>query len=84
MARRSISPFERYGIATPNADASLRVHVFSLGDTISKLADKYYEDWRLWRVIADRNDIADVRKIAYGTTLLVPPRPLEPGRYESG
>lgn len=80
---RSVSPYERYGKPNPDADASLRVHVFTAGDTISGIADKYYDDWRLWPVIAKRNDLADVRRIEPGTQLIIPRRPLETGRYES-
>lgn len=80
---RSISPYERYGEPNPFADAALRIHTFTVTDTISKLADAYLGDWRLWRVIAERNNIIDVRQIVPGTQLLIPRRPLEKGRYES-
>lgn len=80
---RSISPYEKYGIAVPLTDAALKTHVFTRTDTISSLAHKYYGDWSLWRLIADRNSIADVRKIEPGTKLIIPQRPLEKGRYES-
>lgn len=83
MSERSISPYEKYGEPAPVEDAALRVHVFTVTDTISGLADKYFDDWRLWRVIANRNAIADVRQIAPGTQLIIPQRPLERGRYES-
>jgi nucleoid-associated protein YgaU len=80
---RSISPYQRYGKATPNTDAALRIHTFVVTDTISSLAEKYYSDWRLWHLIADRNAIVDVRQIAPGTQLVIPRRPLERGTYES-
>lgn len=83
MSERSISPFERYGAARPSGDASLQVHIFARTDNISALAQKYYGDWRLWRIIANRNKIADVRQIEIGTELIIPRRPLERGRYES-
>jgi nucleoid-associated protein YgaU len=83
ITERSISPFERYGKAFPDADASLQIHVFAVTDTISAIAEKYYGDWRLWRVIAERNKIGDVRQIPTGTELVIPRRPLETGRYES-
>ncbi|HQZ81599.1 MAG TPA: LysM peptidoglycan-binding domain-containing protein [Pyrinomonadaceae bacterium] len=83
MPRRSISPYERYGRSTPERDSRLRLHTVVTGETVSQLSDRYYEDWRLWRVIADRNEIADVRAIAPGTVLVIPARPLEKGRYES-
>ncbi len=80
---RSISPFERYGAATPVQDAVLIEHSFTAGETISGLAHRYYDDWRLWRVIAERNRIVDARQIAPGTLLLIPEQPLEIGVYES-
>ena len=80
---RSITPYERFGKATPQADANLQEYVFVALDTISNIAHRFYDDWRQWRVIADRNGIVDVRTIEPGTVLLIPPRPLESGRYES-
>lgn len=83
MGKRSISPFERFGTATPSRDARLTIHVVVSGETISLLADRYYGDWRLWREIAARNEVLDVRTLAPGTELVIPSRPLEKGRYES-
>ncbi|MGH9941504.1 MAG: hypothetical protein ACRD9R_03980 [Pyrinomonadaceae bacterium] len=80
---RSVSPFERYSELSPSTDAGLRDHVFNVSETITGLAHLYYEDWRMWRLIADRNDLVDVRKIAPGTRLLIPEQPLEKGRFES-
>lgn len=80
---RSVSPYELYGKAVPNSEASLQIHVFVVTDTISALADRYYGDWRRWRPIAVRNAIADVRQIEPGTQLIIPRRELETGRYES-
>lgn len=80
---RSISPFEKYGKSFPATDATLRVHTVSVTDSISALAQKYYDDWREWRLIAERNRIADVRKLTPGTTLIIPRRPLRKGVYEA-
>ena len=80
---RSISPYERYGMPTPLVDATLRVHTFVVTDSISVLAERYLGDWRLWRAIAERNAIADVRMIEPGTVLIIPRRELERGRWES-
>ena len=81
--QRSISPFERYGTATPAEDSQLTEHLFVAGETVSGLAHRYYDDWRLWRLIADRNNLGDVRQIAPGTILLIPALPLETGAFES-
>lgn len=80
---RSISPYERYGEPSPESDALLREHIFRAGDTLTGLAHSYYNDWRLWRVIADRNGIVDARQIEIGSRLLIPRKPLQQGRYES-
>jgi len=80
---RSVSPYERYGTATPTSDAKLTVHVFVATETLTSLAERYYGDWREWKRIADRNAIADVRKLVPGTELIIPALPLEVGKYES-
>ena len=80
---RSITPYERFGAPTPESDSRLVEYVFRAMDTLSHIAHRAYGDWRLWRVIADRNKLIDVRAIEPGTVLLIPPRPLESGRYES-
>lgn len=80
---RSISPFERYGAATPVEDKLLVEHLFIAGETLSGLAARYYDDWRLWRLIADRNNVGDPRTVAVGILLLIPALPLETGVFES-
>lgn len=83
MSERSVSPYERYGTANPVEDAALQVYVWTATDTISGLANKFYGDWRLWRIIAEKNNLTDVRVIETGTQLIIPHRPLEKGKYES-
>lgn len=80
---RSVSPYELYGTAVPFEDAVLIEHLLVAGETVSGLAHRYYGDWRLWRLISERNKIADVRQIAPGSILLIPKRPLEIGIFES-
>lgn len=84
MSARSISPYEQFGAASPATDATLEEYLFVRGDTLSGIAHRYFGDWRMWRLIADRNDIVDVRQIEPGTVLLIPERPSENGSYESG
>lgn len=79
---RSVSPYEFYGAPTPIEDAAIVEHLFVAGETLSGLAHFYYEDWRLWRIIAGRNNIKDVRQITPGTILLIPEQPLEVGDFE--
>lgn len=80
---RSLTPYERFGKPNPDADAFLEEYTVKAGDTISGIAHRFYSDWRLWRLIADRNSLIDVRELEIGKTLLVPPKPLAQGRYES-
>ncbi len=80
---RSVSPYEQYGTATPSSDGSLQIHIYAATDTISGLAQKFYGDWRLWRLISDRNQLQDVRRIETGRELIIPRQPLEIGLYES-
>lgn len=79
---RSVSPYERYGRPLPASDTYLAEHVFVAGETLSGLAHRYYEDWRVWRRIAERNSVTDPRAVAPGTVLLIPNRPLETGGFE--
>lgn len=83
MTQRSISPYERLGELSPVSDAYLKEHVYNASETITGLAHRYLNDWRQWRLIATRNQIADVRRIPTGTRLLIPEKPLEAGRFES-
>lgn len=80
---RSVTPYERFGQPSPEPDAYLEEIIFRAGDTISGLAHRAYGDWRSWRLIAEKNSLGDVRTIEPGTRLLIPPTPLERGRYES-
>lgn len=50
-----------------------RIHVVSEGETLPLIAHDAYEDARKWRVIADHNGLSNVREIAPGTTLELPP-----------
>jgi nucleoid-associated protein YgaU len=77
------SPFEIYGRANPQSDAFLVEHVFRAGDRLSLLAQQYLGNWRLWRLIADRNDVIDARRIPVGTRLLIPRQPTRYGRFDS-
>jgi len=83
MSERSISPFEKYGLARPVGDAVLQTHVYKATDTLTGLAQKYYGDWQQWRLIAERNGVTDPRQIVVGFELIIPRKPLEIGRYES-
>ena len=50
-----------------------RIHVVSEGETMPLIAHDAYQDARKWRVIADHNGLSNVREIAPGTTLELPP-----------
>lgn len=50
-----------------------RVHVVALGETLPLIAHDAYADARRWRVIADHNDLSDVRDLVPGQVLELPP-----------
>jgi len=50
-----------------------RTHVVQEGETLPLIAHDAYGDVRRWRVIAEHNDISDVRSVAPGTVLTLPP-----------
>src|SRR5690348_6529090 len=49
-----------------------KVHVVVEGDTLSAIANAYYEDPQKWRPIALMNAIDDPRAIAIGQSLVIP------------
>lgn len=50
-----------------------RSHVVANGDTVASVAWQYLNRPTLWRTVADANNIDDPRRLAVGTTLVVPP-----------
>ena len=59
-----------------------KVHVVKMGETLSGIAARYYNNPETWRPIAIANRIADPRAIAVGQALRVPSLPFTDG--ESG
>jgi nucleoid-associated protein YgaU len=60
-----------------------KVHIVALGDTLSALAGRYYDDPGLWRPIAVANALDDPREIETGRELRVPALPfLDPDSGE--
>jgi LysM repeat protein len=60
-----------------SADRS-RVHVVQSGDTLSGLAQRYYESPADWRPLADENGIENPRRLVPGTILRIPPIERQP------
>jgi hypothetical protein len=54
-----------------------KVHVVSEGDRLDLIANKYYESPKLWRYIADVNDIDNPRQLTNGMVLTIPPAPTD-------
>jgi nucleoid-associated protein YgaU len=79
----SLTPFQRYATLVPPPDAGTLRHVFVEGETLHLLSFRYYGDVIFWKKIADYNDVTDPRTIPAGTLLLIPPRPLQTGKFES-
>ena len=50
-----------------------RSHTVQQGETLPLIAHDAYGDVRKWRVIAEHNGLSDVRRIAPGTVLSLPP-----------
>lgn len=51
-----------------------RIHVVSEGETLPLIAFDAYDDPAAWRLIADFNGLDDVRDLAVGRRLKLPPR----------
>jgi len=50
-----------------------RLHVVIEGETLPLIAYDAYGDARKWRIIAEHNQLADVRRLTPGTSLQLPP-----------
>jgi hypothetical protein len=68
--------FEAKEIKRETADFSKQYQVLQ-GDTLSAIAFKTYGNPAVWRPIAIRNGIDDVRELPSGTRLVVPPLPFQ-------
>ena len=56
----------------PSALDHTRSHVVADGETLSSVAWDYLDDPTRWRHLADSNAIDDPRRIAVGSSLVVP------------
>lgn len=65
------------GKASGRGTDATRWHTYKVkkGDTLGKIADDYYGNPLLWRVIADANKIRNPDRLAVGQTLRIPPKP---------
>jgi len=50
-----------------------KMRVFKEGDSLQMIANREYEDPRMWKVLADHNDIENPLDIKAGTVIEVPP-----------
>ena len=57
---------------TSGTPAPHRVHQLQLGETLDRLAARYYGDSTQWRVIAQANAVVDPLRIKPGTLLVIP------------
>jgi hypothetical protein len=71
---RSISPSVT-GKPSPG-DAVLIEHIFIAGETLSGIANYYYGDWRMWRLIAIERHCRCQTNIP-ARFLMIPEQPLE-------
>jgi len=61
---------QQLGLASPD---HTRTHVVQHGETLNKIAAKYYDDSTQWRVIADANTLLDPLSLQVGAILELPP-----------
>jgi phage tail protein X len=57
---------------TSGAKSATNVHVLVEGDTLASIAYKHYGSAKVWRAIAEANEIDDPMRLPVGTALLVP------------
>ena len=49
-----------------------RVHVVESGERLDSIAYRYYDDTRLWKVIANANMLSTIDGLVPGTKLRIP------------
>src|SRR5215210_7299800 len=57
---------------TSGTPAPHRVHLLQVGETLDRLASRYYGDSGAWRLIAHANSIVDPLRMKPGTLLVIP------------
>lgn len=56
------------------AKPAARKHTVKRGETLAKIAARYYGNANLWRKIATANKVRDPRKVKIGQRLTIPPK----------
>jgi Contractile injection system tube protein/LysM domain len=56
----------------PNSPDHTKAYVVKQGDTVSGIAGLFYRDPRLWRPIAERNNVVNPRELLAGQVLTIP------------
>jgi nucleoid-associated protein YgaU len=52
------------------------VHTLITGDTLDRIAARYYRDPTRWRLIAERNGIVDPLALPIGSPIYIPDLPV--------
>ncbi len=61
--------------ALPVSSGELRKHTVAKGDSLAKIAKRYYSDEKLWRKLAEYNSSrVNGQSVNTGVTLMIPPR----------
>jgi len=68
---------EAYPLQNPTSHTPRphRMHTLLPGETLDKLAARYYRDATRWRLIADANRVVDPLGLSQGTPLVIPELP---------
>ena len=61
---------------TSHASSLHSVHTLMTGETLDRLAARYYRDPTRWRLIADANRIVDPLNLPFGTPISIPELPV--------
>jgi LysM domain len=64
--------FSKLSSAQPGAGAWPKHHVWRKGDTLQRLASRFYKNSKKWKRIADANNIRDPKHIRIGRILRIP------------
>jgi len=80
LEKRGVTQISQYklkllGNKIKDLDLSYSIHYWSHGDKYYKLANKYYNDFKLWWIIALYNEEPSEANLNYGDKIKIPSDP---------